>query len=254
MLEVSQLSKRFEPPPVWLRLLSRVASPEAVQALSDVTFEVASGEVVGLVGANGAGKTTLLRTVAGLVIPSGGRVRVAGLDPTRDGAARRLMGIAMADDRGFYWRLNGRRNLELFGVLAGLTPAAAAARAGELLVEAGLAHRDRMLFGYSSGMITRLQLARAFLTSPPLLLLDEPTRSLDPVVSVEVRSWIRSAADGGAAVLFSSHDLDEVVEVCDRVLVLNAGEVVRDEAASNLRGPVEHGIRALLRAIEPVAS
>jgi len=111
-----------------------------------------------------------------------------------------------------------------------------------------------MLFGYSSGMITRLQLAWAFLATPPLLLLDEPTRSLDPVVSKQVRTWIRGAADRGAAVLFSSHDLDEVVEVCDRVLVLNSGVVVRHEAAANLRGEAERGVRSLLQAIEPVAS
>jgi ABC-2 type transport system ATP-binding protein len=252
MLEVEHVSKRFEPPPRLLRLLSRVASPEPVQALTDVSLFVAPGEVVGLVGANGAGKTTLLHIVASLLEPTTGRVVIDGLEArTESIEVRRRLGIVIADDRGFYWRLTGRQNLALFGVLAGLPRAEADRRAGELLEEAGLAHRDRMVFGYSSGMITRLHLARALLANPPLLLLDEPSRSLDPLVKKQVTRLLRRLADDGHAVLLSSHDLDEVVAICDRVVVLNEGSVVLTDTPQGLRARGD-GVTELLQALEPV--
>ncbi len=250
MLEAEHVSKRFEPPPRLLRLLSRVASPEPVQALTDVSLSVERGEVVGLVGANGAGKTTLLHIIAGLLEPTAGSVRVDGFDTRSDSMeVRRRTGLVIADDRGFYWRLTGRENLALFGVLAGLTPDRARDRAEELMREADLARRDRMVFGYSSGMITRLHLARALMANPPLLLLDEPTRSLDPLVSLEVGRTLRTLAREGHAVLLSSHNIDEVVTCCDRVIVMNEGVVVLGDTSAGIRAR-QDGVSALLQALE----
>ena len=250
MLEVEHVSKRFEPPSKLLRLLSRVASPEPVQALTDISLSVAPGEVVGLVGANGAGKTTLLHIVAGLLEPSSGSVRVDGLDAGSNPIeAKRRIGLVIADDRGFYWRLTGRENLVLFGVLAGLMREHARERAEELMREADLARRDRMVFGYSTGMITRLHVARALMADPPLLLLDELTRSLDPLVSLEVGRLVRRLADEGHAVLLSSHDLDEVVTICDRVVVMNEGVVVLEDTSGGLRARKD-GVSGLLDALE----
>lgn len=158
-----------------------------MQALSDVSLGVALGEVVGLVGANGAGKTTLLHIIACLLEPTTGSVRVGGFDTRLDPMeVRRRLGLVIADDRGFYWRLTGRENLALFGVLTGLTREQARERADQLLRHADLARHNRMVFGYSSGMITRLHIARALIADPPLLLLDEPTRSLDPLLPAPV--------------------------------------------------------------------
>jgi ABC-2 type transport system ATP-binding protein len=250
MLEVAHVSKRFEPPPRLLRLLSRVASPEPVQALTDISLSVERGEVVGLVGANGAGKTTLLHIIACLLDPTSGSVRVGGFDTgSHPMEVRRRLGLVIADDRGFYWRLTGRENLILFGVLAGLTQKEAGERAEQLMRQADLARRDRMVFGYSSGMITRLHVARALIANPPLLLLDEPTRSLDPLVCLEVGRTIRRLADEGHAVLMSSHNLDEVVTICDRVIVMNEGVVVLTDTAGGLRAR-QDGVSGLLQALE----
>lgn len=250
MLEVEHVSKRFDVPPKLLRLLSRVASPEPVQAVSDVSLSVERGEIVGLVGANGAGKTTLLHMIACLLEPSSGSIRVDGFDTGAEpNEVRRRLGLVIADDRGFYWRLTGRENLALFGVLAGLSREQARQRAEELMQQADLARRDRMVFGYSSGMITRLHVARALIASPPLLLLDEPTRSLDPLVSLEVGRVVRRLADDGHAVLMSSHNLEEVVTICDRVVVMNEGEVVLADTAGGLRAR-QDGVSGLLEALE----
>ncbi|MCK9487720.1 MAG: ABC transporter ATP-binding protein [Dehalococcoidia bacterium] len=250
MLEVDHVSKRFDVPPRLLRLLSRVASSQAVQAVSDVSLRVARGEVVGLVGANGAGKTTLLHMIACLLEPTSGSVRVDGFDTVTDpNEVRRRLGLVIADDRGFYWRMTGRENLVLFGVLAGLTREHAKERAEELMQQADLARRDRMVFGYSSGMITRLHVARALIANPPLLLLDEPTRSLDPLVSLEVGRVVRRLADDGHAVLMSSHNLEEVVANCDRVVVMNEGVVVLADTASGLRAR-QDGVSGLLEALD----
>jgi ABC-2 type transport system ATP-binding protein len=235
-LRVDHLSVRYEPPTRWLRPLVRTASRQAHEALRDVSLSVDAGEIVGLVGPNGAGKTTLIKVLSTLLAPTAGTATIAGYDTvraTRD--VQRRIGAVLADDRGSYWRLNGRDNLELFGVLHGLTRDRARARAAELLEWVDLADDDRLVFGYSSGMRARLGLARAMLASPPVLVLDEPTRSLDPVATQRLLESLRGTAGTGTAILLSSHRLDEVAGLCDRTLVIVEGhiraEVGRAEAA-----------------------
>jgi ABC-2 type transport system ATP-binding protein len=187
---------------------------------------VEPGEVVGLVGPNGAGKTTLIKIIGTLLEPTSGRATVSGFDVvTQAMQVRERIGVVLADERGLYWRLSGRANLELFGVLNGLTRADARTRAETLLDLVDLADRDKLVFGYSSGMRTRLNLARALLTNPAVLVLDEPTRSLDPIAAVWVGELLRRLANEGHAVLMASHRLDEVVSMCDRAVVLLGGEV-----------------------------
>ena len=226
MLKIDGVSKTFPPAAGLLRLLMRTASDTPVVALSDVSFSVAPGEVVGLVGPNGAGKSTLFRIVATLLEPSAGSVSVDGFDSATDPAEiRRRIGLVLEGARGVYGRLSGLDNLEFFGVMAGLDRAAARRRGAELLELFGLAGRDRRVFGYSSGMRVRLALARALMVDPPFLLLDEPTRSLDPKASGEVLGLVRELAAAGRAVLFATHRLDEVRAVCDRAVVLTGGRV-----------------------------
>jgi ABC-2 type transport system ATP-binding protein len=239
VLAVEGLSKTYAAPSRWLRPLVRVASDEPVLALHDISFQLAAGEVVGLVGPNGAGKTTLLKILATLLDQTSGTVRLDGFDTMRDpGAVRARLGVALAEERGLYWRLTGAANLELFGVLSGLSRQEARRRGTELLEQVGLAGRDKLVFGYSAGMRSRLNLARALIAQPRLLVLDEPTRSMDPVAAAELTGLVASvAAPGLRGVLLSSHRLEEVVATCSRVLVLDAGQLRYDGRPQDVAGP-----------------
>ena len=226
MLEIEDVYKRYPLPPPLLRPLMRVAARKPVEALRGVSFHVSKGEIVGIVGPNGAGKSTLIRIIATLLEPTEGRVSVGGFEASRDPEeVRKRIGLVLEGDRGLYGRLTGRRNLEFFGVLYGMAPAIVKQRAAELMEAFDLAGRDKLVFGYSSGMRARLCLARALLADPPLLLLDEPSRSLDPVASLEMGRQFRQLADQGRAILFCSHRLEEVSAFCDRVVVLIGGRV-----------------------------
>jgi ABC-2 type transport system ATP-binding protein len=199
-----------------------------VNALRKVTLRVERGEVFGLMGPNGAGKTTLLRLLATLVPPSAGHARVAGADLVREAArVRRVVGFASGEERGFYWRLSGLHNLEFFAGVLGMSPAAARSRAAEALERMDLLPMAGQPAGeYSTGMRQRLGIARALLGRPAVLLLDEPTRSLDPVAASGLHTLIaRLAADSRTTVLLATHNFDEAARVCDRVAVLVAGAV-----------------------------
>ena len=226
MLQLEAVSKTYTPVSRWLRPLVRVATRHAVDALRSVSFDVAEGEIVGLVGPNGAGKTTLIKIAGTLLPPTDGRAVVDGVDVASDARRARLrLGLVLPDERGLYWRLTGRQNLEFFGVLAGLSRAAARQRAGVLLERVGLEDDRTLVFGYSSGRRGRLSLARALLTDPGVLLLDEPTRSLDPVGSRQILRLLADLAAEGRAILLSSHRLDELESACHRMVVLVDGSV-----------------------------
>jgi ABC-2 type transport system ATP-binding protein len=200
-------------------------------ALDSIDLEIATGEVVALLGPNGAGKSTLLRIIGTTIIADEGHVHVGGRDVRTDPTGvRRTIGVALGDERSWYWRLTGRRNLEFFAVLCGFARPAARRRAAELLDEVGLAEAaDRRFDGYSSGMKARLSLARALLTEPPVLLLDEPTRTLDPLAAADFRALALSLArDRGRTLLFATHDLHEAAAVASRVVVLARGKVAME--------------------------
>jgi ABC-2 type transport system ATP-binding protein len=209
-IEVEAVSKRFG----------------SVRALDSVSLDVRHGEIVALLGANGAGKSTLLKILGTTVLPDEGRAVVAGHNVVcNPRAVRRATGFLLADERSWYWRLSGRKNLEFFAALHGFRRRAARDVADRLLNEAGLEDAaDRAFSGYSSGMKLRLSLARALLADPVVLLLDEPTRSLDPLASLEFRTLLEQiVATRGAGVLFATHDLHEAAAVASKVLVLVEG-------------------------------
>jgi ABC-2 type transport system ATP-binding protein len=225
-LQLEGVGKQYMRAPWYLRPFVRTASTTMVDALRDVTFDVAPGEIVGLVGPNGAGKTTLLKIISTLLEPTTGSVTIDGVDVIAEPRqAREKIGLVLNGERATYWRLDGRQNLEFFGVLAGLPLPDARLRATELLERLGLADRDRRVMGYSSGMRAALNVARAVMAEPALIILDEPTRSLDPLASVKVGKLLREQADTGRSVLLSSHRMDEVATWCDRVVVLIDGSV-----------------------------
>ena len=208
-----------------------------VQALDGVSLDVEPGEVVALLGPNGAGKSTLIRILGTTVIPDSGSVMVGGHDVVRDPvAARRSLGLMIGDERSHYWRISAKRNLAFFAAMVGIPRREAAARAERLLDAVGLTDAaDRPVLGYSSGMRARLSLARAMLADPPLLLLDEPTRNLDPLAAARFReSAARLAGERGDGILFASHDLHEAVAISTRILVLSAGRIVLEEPAQGL--------------------
>jgi ABC-2 type transport system ATP-binding protein len=200
----------------------------STEALRGVDLDVEPGQIVALLGANGAGKSTLVRIAATTVIADEGTVEIGGCDAlTHPASARAQAGIVFNEERSFYWRLSGRENLEFFAALHALGRRAARGRVDEALEAVDLADvGDRRVDRYSSGMRARLGLARALLGRPAVLLLDEPTRSLDPLASIAVRQLVRRLAlVPGAAVLFVTHDLHEAAEMASNIVILAHGRV-----------------------------
>ena len=209
-LEVRDLAKRFA----------------AVTALRGVSFSVRRGEVFGLLGPNGAGKTTTLHIVLGVMRPTSGAVRIFGQDP-HDGSKAALARVGFASPEALMdWRLTVEENLRVYAALYGV-PRAAIGRTMEALDLRALA---RQRFGdLSLGQQTRAGLARALLHDPDLLVLDEPTSSLDPDVAEKTRRLLREVrAARGLSVLYTSHNMAEVEATCDRVAFLYGGRVVAD--------------------------
>jgi ABC-2 type transport system ATP-binding protein len=196
-------------------------------ALDAVSLTVASGEIHALLGPNGAGKTTLLRILAGLTTPSEGRVGVLGADASRaERSLRAQIGLVPSGDRTLYLRISGLENLTFFGRLHGMRRRQARARAEELIAYVGLSEAAHRPVGtYSHGMQKRLSVARALLTSPPVLLVDEATHDLDPEAAADVRALVKGLARDGAAVAWATQRVDEIRGFADRVTLLGDGRV-----------------------------
>jgi ABC-2 type transport system ATP-binding protein len=212
-----------------LRKFFRRKTAEPVEALRGVTLDVRAGEIFGLIGRNGAGKTTFAKIIATLVQPTAGSVSVRGFDSVKDeGRVRAQVGLASAEERSFYWRLTIEQNLLFFARLYGMDDRAARSRIAELVALFELKELARRRFGQlSTGNKQRVIVARAMLSDPPILLLDEPTRSLDPLAAAEMRATIRklAAAARPKTVLLTSHNLAEIEELCDRVAIISRGRI-----------------------------
>ena len=239
-ISIRQLSKTYPVPLARLKKFFRRKTTNPVEALHDVSFDIREGEIFGLIGPNGAGKTTLTKIIATLVQPTSGSVVVRGFDSVRDEqAVRSQLGLATAEERSFYWRLTIEQNLTFFARLYGLTDRASQTRIGELLARLELEPLARRRFGeLSTGNKQRVAVARAMLSSPPILLLDEPTRSLDPLAAARTRSLINSLArdaEKPVTVLLTSHNLAEIEELCDRVAVISRGTIRALDAPEHLR-------------------
>jgi ABC-2 type transport system ATP-binding protein len=238
-ISIEGVSKTYPVPLAGLRGFFHMRTRAPVEALKGVSFDVREGEIFGLIGRNGAGKTTLAKIVATLVQPTEGAVTVRGFDSVRDDArVRAQVGLAGAEERSFYWRLTAEQNLVFFARLYGLGAAAARRRIAELLELLELTELRRRRFGeLSTGNKQRMAVARALLNSPPVLLLDEPTRSLDPLAAARMREIIGSLARGArpATVLLTSHNLAEVEQLCDRVAVISRGRIRAIDTPQHLR-------------------
>jgi sodium transport system ATP-binding protein len=224
MIEVQSLRKYFS------------SRGTVVRAVDGVSFMARDGEITGLLGPNGAGKTTTLRVLYTLMQPDSGRVLVDGIDAAeRPDEVRCRLGV-LPDARGLYKRLTARENIAYFGRLQGLDDATIATRTAVLVAALGMEEFiDRRTEGFSQGQRTKTAIARALVHDPRNVLLDEPTNGLDVMTTRAMRSFLRGLKAEGRCVLFSSHVMQEVAALCDRVVVIAHGRVVAQGAPEELR-------------------
>ncbi|MFB6200490.1 MAG: ABC transporter ATP-binding protein [Halorhabdus sp.] len=216
--------------------------PDAVTAVDDVSFTVGSGEVVGLLGPNGAGKTTTIKSILGLVLPDSGEVRIEGIDVyDRPRAAYEHVDAMLEGARNDYWRLTVRENLRYFAAIRGQDPDAVAGRHEELLDALDLAERaDTAVRDLSRGMKQKVSLASVLAGDVSVAFLDEPTLGLDVESSLTLRrELVRRADERNLTLLLSSHDMDVVEDVCDRVVIMSDGRIVADDSVENLLADFE---------------
>lgn len=229
-LIVEDLVKYFPPALSGWRALVQPFTRLTERALDGVSFSVAKGEILALVGANGAGKSTLLRVLATLLVPTRGHACVAGYDVERQPAdVRRRIGFHTGSDAAFYSRLTGRENLEFFAALNQLTRRETLASIGRLTDLLGLGESlAKQVRTLSTGSVHRLGLARALLHQPEILLLDEPTRSLDPLTAAEFRRFLKNelVRRRGTTLLFASHAPSEIEQVGERMALLHEGRIL----------------------------
>jgi sodium transport system ATP-binding protein len=220
VIEVQQLHKAFG---------SRTA-------VRQVSFTARDGEITGLLGPNGAGKTTTLRMLYTLLRPDRGSIRVDGLDSVTDALdVRRRLGV-LPDARGLYKRLTARENIEYFARLHGIEPSVTRQRINELTQALQMEEIiDRRTEGFSQGERVKTAIARALIHEPRNVVLDEPTNGLDVMSTRSLREFLRQLKTQGRCVLFSTHIMQEVAALCDRIVVIAAGIVVADGTADELR-------------------
>ncbi len=213
-------------------------------AVRSLDLDIRQGEVFGLLGPNGAGKTTTILMLLGLTEPTGGTAEVLGFDPLRDPLqVKRHVGY-LPDNVGFYGAMTGRENLRYTARLNGIRDAEAEPHIDELLARVGLPEAgDRPVETYSRGMRQRLGLADVLVKDPSVVILDEPTTSIDPVGVVEVLELVRGLArDHGVSVLLSSHLLHQVQQVCDRIAIFVEGDVVAMGTVGEIAARQQHGV------------
>jgi ABC-type multidrug transport system ATPase subunit len=238
-ITVDGVDKFFPPTRSGWRALLQPFEKHTCPALCGFSLEVREGESVALLGTNGAGKSTLLRILATLLLPTKGCARVAGFDTRRQSReVRRSLGYHAGSGHGFYPRLTARQNLAFFARLNQFEPARAEARIAQLAarfhLEDALARQVRTL---SSGTVQRLSLVRALLHAPKVLLLDEPTRSLDVAGAGEFRRFLKSEVlrNGTTTLLFASHTLPEVELLADRIAIIDSGRMLACDTPAALR-------------------
>jgi sodium transport system ATP-binding protein len=226
MIHVSHLTKTYEDP-----------DGGEIHAVTDATLTCSAGEICGLLGPNGAGKTTTLRCLATVLTPTAGTATIAGHDLRTDPeAVRRSIGFLSANT-GLYARLTPRETLRFFASLHGMGGAALEARVDEVLTLFDITgYADRPNDRLSTGMKQRVGLARAAVHDPPVLILDEPTTGLDPIVSRTVEEAVQELARRGKCVLFSTHLLEQAEDLCTRIGIIGHGRVLAEGTVAELCG------------------
>jgi sodium transport system ATP-binding protein len=220
MIEAAALSKRFG----------------AVQAVREVSFRAVDGEITGLLGPNGAGKSTTLRMLYGVLAPDSGSACIDAIDIRGEtSSARARLGV-LPHASGLYGNLTGRENIEYFGALYGIGGDRLAARGADLTRALGMqSFIDRRVKGLSQGQRIKVALARALIHDPPNLVLDEPTNGLDVMAIRNLRDILKDLKKQGRCILFSSHVMQEVAALCDRVVIIGRGSVLANDTPDSIR-------------------
>ena len=231
MISIRQVRMHYPIPKRYRDFVLRPFSRRRIfEALEGVNLEVDKGDRVALLGPNGAGKTTLLKLIGGLLIPTKGEIRVNGRDTVRENRlVRKTVGFVLNEERSFFWRLTALQNLEFFGVLDNLGGAGLRARCRDLIRYVGLDEaEEKAVSNYSSGMKQRLAIARGLIAEPEILILDEPTRALDPLAAEEGADLLleRIHADAGRGLLIATHRIEEAKKLCNKALVIDKGRIV----------------------------
>jgi ABC-2 type transport system ATP-binding protein len=208
----------------------------SLMAVRDLSFEARPGEIIGLLGPNGAGKTTAIRVLSTILPPTRGSFAVGGVPHSRPGAIRQQIGV-LPESAGYPLHQTGAEFLRYYARLFGHSAPSAREIAASLLAEVGLAERGSSpIATYSRGMRQRLGVARALVNAPSVIFLDEPTLGLDPAGQRQMLAVVREVAGHrGATVILSTHFLDEVEEVCSRVIILNRGEVIAEGSVADIK-------------------
>jgi len=248
-LDVRKVEKRYPAPRKLRSILRHPFARKYKVALRGISLRVEPGELVTIMGPTGAGKTTLLKMVATLLLPTRGEVLVWGRKVGEgDAEVKRRVGFVVSDERSFYWRLTGRENLDFFAALHGFHGKEKARRIQECLEIVELVEEaDERFTGYSAGMRQKLAIARGLLHDPDLLILDEPTRSLDPYDQVRFATFALERLSGGGerTLILATHDLALVERVAKRVILLRKGRILGDGTREDLarRTGVREGLR-----------
>ncbi len=233
-IEAVDLVKRYS---TYIRLGLFRKVRRDVTALDRVSFSVDRGSIFGLLGPNGAGKTTTVRILSTLLLPDSGDGYIDGFSVTREpDRVKRVLGVVLSVDKGFYGKLTGRENLVYYGMLYGLSRSDSVRVANDLLDLVGLSEsRDRLYEEYSLGMKARLSIAKALIHDPDVVILDEPTLGLDPVSARKIRSVIRDLSSRGKTVMVTTHNMWEAEVLCDRIAIISSGRIIAQGSVDELK-------------------
>lgn len=239
MLEITGITKDFAPP-LSFGKLARLDFKRnaAVRALDAVSFSLSKGSILAILGPNGAGKTTLLKILSTLIVPDAGTVTMNGLCLGKDDdMIKASLGLVTSSERGFYPRLTGRQNMEFFAALYGFRGKQAAIRTYELYRLFAIDYQNKRFDSYSTGMQQNFALMRALIHEPELLLLDEPTKSLDYTAALALRNFIkeRLVKEQKKTVIFTTHHMDEAADFADLFMILHKGKVYAFGTLAQLR-------------------
>ncbi len=238
-VEARGLIKEFEKGrrTIWQRLRREPDRRTTFRAVNGIDLRVEAGEIFGLLGPNGAGKTTTMKMLATLLVPTEGTITVLGIDAAKDPRkVRARLGAMLSGERSLYWKLTARENLEYYAALYHVPPKDTKARIEKSLEAVKLLDRaDDYVERYSTGMRQRLALARALLPDPQLVILDEPTVGLDPQSARDLRDRVRELKRQGRTVLLTTHYMEEADQLCDRIAIIDHGQIVALDTPANLK-------------------
>ena len=256
-IEIKNLCKTFRRPPSLKDFLRKPFKTPVVKtvALNQLNFTVQCGEIVAILGPNGAGKTTLFKILSTVISPDQGEVRICGRDAVEDpDSVKGFLGLVSGEERSFYWRLTARQNLEFFGSLHGFFGKELAKRIRDVADFFEIADLDKRYQEYSTGLKFRLAFARCFLTDARVLLLDEPTRSLDYQTARHLRQFIKRALkrDPGLTAMIATHHFDEAEEIADRLLLIRQGRAVGAGTPSELKNMIGNPEASLAEIYEGI--